>query len=366
MSARVKLPSQEEWDAVLSTASTIAISLAAVEADVLALQGDVVAAEAAIATLISDLNTLEALAVPNTRQVISGNGLTGGGDLSADRTLAVGAGTGIIVNANDVQVDSSVVALAATDMIAGTGLTGGGTLAANRTFNVAANADASIVVNANDIQVGVLATDAQHGVRGGGTQHAVATGAAAGFVSAADKTKLDTYAATSATQTVRHSDVLGTLNALLAGTTRATVGTFTNVLVCDNNASEGGIWYWRIPPQWDGSDLVVRCLIAAAGTSGGNVVIAVAFERNDAGVYDLDAGDSFATDVPATVAVSATQGVVSIASVTLTSAQIDGSVAGDFVRIRIRRLGSDGADSNTGSIHMRDEPVVDYRSVLGS
>lgn len=43
--------------------------------------------------------------VQNSRQIISGNGLTGGGDLSADRTLAVGAGTGITVNADDVAVN---------------------------------------------------------------------------------------------------------------------------------------------------------------------------------------------------------------------------------------------------------------------
>lgn len=43
--------------------------------------------------------------VPNSRQIISGGGLTGGGDLSADRTLAVGAGTGITVNADDVAVN---------------------------------------------------------------------------------------------------------------------------------------------------------------------------------------------------------------------------------------------------------------------
>jgi len=42
---------------------------------------------------------------PNTRQIISGNGLSGGGDLSADRTLAVGAGTGISVSADDVGID---------------------------------------------------------------------------------------------------------------------------------------------------------------------------------------------------------------------------------------------------------------------
>lgn len=82
---------------------------------------------------------------------------------------------------------------------AGAGLTGGGDLSADRTIDAAANADGSIVVNANDIQVGVLATDAQHGVRGGGTQHAVAVPAgAAGFMSGADKTKIDGVAAKAA------------------------------------------------------------------------------------------------------------------------------------------------------------------------
>jgi hypothetical protein len=45
--------------------------------------------------------------VASTRQIISGAGLTGGGDLSADRTLAVGAGTGIVVNADDVALDKA-------------------------------------------------------------------------------------------------------------------------------------------------------------------------------------------------------------------------------------------------------------------
>jgi hypothetical protein len=76
-------------------------------------------------------------------------------------------------------------------LTAGAGLTGGGDLSADRTFTVGANADGSITVHADDIQVGVLASDAQHGVRGGGTQHAVATAAVAGFLSAADKSKLD-------------------------------------------------------------------------------------------------------------------------------------------------------------------------------
>jgi hypothetical protein len=68
---------------------------------------------------------------------------------------------------------------------AGAGLVGGGDLSADRIFDVVANADGSIVVGANDLGVGILATDAQHGIRGGGTQHAVVTALAAGFMSPA-------------------------------------------------------------------------------------------------------------------------------------------------------------------------------------
>lgn len=71
------------------------------------------------------------------------------------------------------------------DQLAGTGLTG------TTTLNVIAHADGSIVANANDIQVGVLASDAQHGARGGGTQHSAATTSTAGFMPATDKAKLD-------------------------------------------------------------------------------------------------------------------------------------------------------------------------------
>lgn len=88
------------------------------------------------------------------RVLTSGGGLTGGGDLSADRTLAVGAGTGITVNADDVALDTTStrnVDHAAVSVIAGGGLTGGGTIAADRT--VAVGAGTGITVNADDIAV---------------------------------------------------------------------------------------------------------------------------------------------------------------------------------------------------------------------
>jgi len=107
-------------------------------------------------------------AVQATRQVISGNGLTGGGDLSADRTLAVGAGDGITVNADDVAV----------------------------AFGVVGEMAAAGVTSAN--AAGVLAKAARgdhahaHGAQalGDGTNHAVATAAFAGFMSADDKARV--------------------------------------------------------------------------------------------------------------------------------------------------------------------------------
>lgn len=49
------------------------------------------------------------LAALLARQIVAGNGLTGGGDLSADRTLNVGAGTGINVTADTVALEDTAV-----------------------------------------------------------------------------------------------------------------------------------------------------------------------------------------------------------------------------------------------------------------
>lgn len=47
--------------------------------------------------------------VPTSRNVIAGDGLTGGGDLSADRTFDVVGGTGITANANDIEINRTTV-----------------------------------------------------------------------------------------------------------------------------------------------------------------------------------------------------------------------------------------------------------------
>jgi hypothetical protein len=107
--------------------------------------------------------------------------------------LADGTDNGFMSSADFLKLSGlpATAVSTATQVIAGAGLTGGGTLNTDVGLDIVANADGSIVVNANDIQVGVLATDAQHGTRGGGTLHPEATQITAGFLSAADKAKLD-------------------------------------------------------------------------------------------------------------------------------------------------------------------------------
>lgn len=76
------------------------------------------------------------------------------------------------------------------NLTAGNGLSGGGDLSADRTFAV--NVDTtSLVIAADTLSVGVI-SDAQHGNRGGGSLHALAVSAgAAGFMSGTDKAILD-------------------------------------------------------------------------------------------------------------------------------------------------------------------------------
>ncbi len=104
----------------------------------------------------------------------------------ADATTALSAASAASSAASTAQ--SGVTTLNGRQIIAGAGLTGGGNLGADRTLNVVA-ADSSIVVNADSLQVGVI-TDSHHGNRGGGALHALASGSAHGFMSSSDYSKL--------------------------------------------------------------------------------------------------------------------------------------------------------------------------------
>jgi hypothetical protein len=118
----------------------------------------------------------------------------------ADVTLAALAAAAVPVSVNAQRITNLGAPIAATDAVRAQDLTaaavvaGAGLVRAGTTLDVVAHADGSIVVAADSVQVGVLATDAQHGTRGGAALHAIVTPTVAGFSSAADKTKLDTIA----------------------------------------------------------------------------------------------------------------------------------------------------------------------------
>jgi len=142
-----------------------------------------------IVTASSFVGDISGTATNCSRSVVAGDGLTGGGSLTANRTLNVGAGDGITVGEDAVAVDSTVVRTTGAQTISGTktfsntisgsidgnantansatsattatnctrsigagnGLTGGGSLNANRTLNVVGGD--GITANANDIEV---------------------------------------------------------------------------------------------------------------------------------------------------------------------------------------------------------------------
>lgn len=154
--------------------------------------------------------------VPVTREIAATAPLRidGGAaaDLSANRTLSILAASALNAGSMSSADYAKLAAIGAAappgsrTLTAGAGLTGGGDLSADRTFDVVANADGSIVVNANDVQVGVLATDGQHGTRGGGTLHANANGATAGFLTAAHYTLLANATANATASTLMYRD----------------------------------------------------------------------------------------------------------------------------------------------------------------
>jgi hypothetical protein len=115
-----------------------------VYADAINLNGTDITATAA------EINTVAAKA-NSTVTITAGNGLTGGGDLSANRTLTVGTpssltatSTNAVTSTSHTHAIDSTIARSARTITAGDGLTGGGDLSADRFFSVVAGDGISV------------------------------------------------------------------------------------------------------------------------------------------------------------------------------------------------------------------------------
>jgi hypothetical protein len=144
----------------------------------------------------------------------AGNGLTGGGDLTANRTFSVGGDDGINVSSTGVSVDSTVVRTTRT-ITAGNGLSGGGTLAGDRTINMGTPSS----ITATSINE-VTATSHTHAI----TNATIRTLTAESSVSAVGTylaAKTDPAASTSTGATRAGSSIVSTNFAGSIGTTQS-------------------------------------------------------------------------------------------------------------------------------------------------
>lgn len=114
----------------------------------------------------------------------------------------------------------------------------------------------------------------------------------------------------------------------------------------DDTTTEESLWQAYMPGGYTGGDLTVTLTWMADSATTGDVVWGIAFERHDSAT-DLDS-DSFATEQTVVGSTGATAGASNTTSLVFTSAQLDGIVAGDHFRIRIRRLGANGSDTMVG------------------
>ena len=209
-------------------------------------------------SVAADSVAVDSTVVRTTRTITAGSGLTGGGALSADLTINVGAGDGISVAADSVAVDSTVVRTTRT-LTAGAGLTGGGTLAADRTFAVGAGA--GITVNADDVALttpGSLSVSSSN-VSTGSHTHAITASSAPGAAAALLKTSAsgqliiaDMEAVTLTVTTAVDSSLIPTLTDTydLGSATKlwrkGWLSELESILFVENSVQVTGGW-WLIP-----------------------------------------------------------------------------------------------------------------------
>jgi hypothetical protein len=148
--------------------------------------------------------------------------------------------------------------------------------------------------------------------------------------------------------------VVGPLENEPPSVTYATLDTRNSIAVLDFDAAanEYAVFKTLIPSHYAGGGLTVDLHWMATSATSGDVRWGVSIERDDANDHDLDA-DAFATEQLATGTANGTSGKLTKTTITASSgANMDSAAAGDPIRVKVRRLGSDGADTMTGDAEL--------------
>lgn len=113
-------------------------------------------------------------------------------------------------------------------------------------------------------------------------------------------------------------------------------------LGCADGVTSETFFTMHLPESYAGAGIDVVIMWAAATVTSGNALFGVSFERNDDEGLDLDS-DSFAAEKTTTGAAPSTNGQWQYTTISFSDAEIDGLVAGEQFRIRVRVLGTDSA-----------------------
>lgn len=126
-------------------------------------------------------------------------------------------------------------------------------------------------------------------------------------------------------------------------------GVYLLQLAYDATADEWVTWQFRLPDDYASAPTLKVQWKATSATSGNVVWDARISATSPGDSTDVDAQDFDAANT-ATGAAPATAGYLAETSITLANA--DSLAAGDFVVVRLSRVGSSGSDTATGDAEM--------------
>lgn len=117
------------------------------------------------------------------------------------------------------------------------------------------------------------------------------------------------------------------------------------VLDFDAATDEARYWHFVMPPFYSGGSVAVKIHMRATSATSNDAYFQSAFEKMTG--LDIDS-DSFDSAQSGHGTANATSGIDTIITITHTSSQIDGMVAGDEGRLSINRDADNASDNMTG------------------
>lgn len=290
-------------------------------------------------TVDTVINTLSLGSVPTSRTISPGNGLTGGGSLASNISLAVDFGTGSnqACAGNDSRVVNAVQP--ARQVLAGTGLSGGGNLGSDVTISANFGTVAGTICQGNDSRVVSAVQPARQIIAGSGL-----TG---GGDLSLDRTLSIDYA-TAAADAEFSNRYVSITNAIWLPVGAFNIDTGTRVIVNDatdaiemaESVDSYAVASVRVPSVWTNAQ--IRVLWANAGAGSGDVVWTFNAQATAVGA-DISAINSLSPNV------TTTAGAQDILVATVSPSF---ATSGGMVRIKISRGGTSGSDTLANEVNV--------------